>query len=288
MKRIKIIISKIFGRKPSHYWRYFIDRKYMKKLLNQKITNTRTKPLPLKIAVIFIGTKSYKNFFPRYYESIEEKFLIKTQKDFFVFTDNIHWDYLKNKKNVFPILIKDSKKHFFLRTYDFFLQIEDDLKKYDFVFFMDGDMYINEKISEEEIFCHDKPLTGVHHPNFVKKPGTFEKGTKSLASIKNGADISTYWQFCFVGGEPKEFIKMAEVISKRIKEDLKNNTVALWYDEAHFNKYFIENKNNVYTYNPSYSYPKCRPIPPPFKKKIIHIWEDKNKKKYLLGKEGKY
>ena len=40
-----------------------------------------------RIAISFIGTGSYFNFFPKYYETIDQYFIPECEKHFFVFTD---------------------------------------------------------------------------------------------------------------------------------------------------------------------------------------------------------
>ena len=41
----------------------------------------------MKVAITFIGTNKYLDFFPKYYESVEKYFLPNAEKTFLVFTD---------------------------------------------------------------------------------------------------------------------------------------------------------------------------------------------------------
>ena len=41
----------------------------------------------MKVAIIFIGTRKYINFLPKFYENVEKYFLPNSQKTFLVFTD---------------------------------------------------------------------------------------------------------------------------------------------------------------------------------------------------------
>ena len=85
----------------------------------------------------------------------------------------------------------------------------------------------------------------------------------------------------FWGGKTKEVLKLSKELEKRTNIDLKKGIIPVWHDESYLNKYFIEHKKDVYTYNPSYAYPQKRPILKPFKKKIVHMTgQDPNKLRY--------
>ena len=269
-KFIKKILYYFFGEIPTLYWRYFMDRKEMRNAL-QKEPKNRQVQYPSKIAIIFICAKKYINFLPKFHITTKKYFLPKTPKDFFVFTDQLDYPYLSGKKDIKIIPIKFEKWPFItLKKFKLINKIKKKLMGYSHIIFFDGDMYINSLISEEEFFSHNKPLFGVQHPNFVRKPGIFERNPLSTAAITNKDDLSIYWQGCFFGGKRDYFLKLSEELEKRIDKDLENNFVGNWNDEPHIIKYFIENKNLVYTFNPSYSYPEKMPIQKPFKKKIIH------------------
>ena len=64
---------------------------------------------------------------------------------------------------------------------------------------------------------------------------------------------------------------MAECIKKNIDIDLNNNIIAVWHDESHLNRYFIDNKPEI-ELSPSYCYPENWNLP--FEKKLIAL--DKN------------
>lgn len=278
LKFPKKIIKYFLGEKPSHYWRYFIDRKEIKRALREKIGNKQLQ-FPSKIAILFIGTDKYIKFLPKYYLTIKKYFLPKTPKEFFVFTDKIDYPFLKNKKDIKIIKIEHLKwPYIVLRTYEVINSINKKLRGYSHVIFLDADMYLQSKISEKEFFSHNKPLFTVQHPNFLNHMGTFEKNPKSRAYVGENEDKSIYRHSVLFGGETKSFLKFSKELDKRIKEDLKEEIIAQWHDESHLNKYVIENKDLFHTYNLSYAYPEKRPIPKPFKKKMIHMsGQDPNK-----------
>jgi len=244
LDRLDMVKLDCTNRNPKE--RGFIKIIYKKK--NTKKTNN-------EVAVIFLGTGEYLNFFPKYYQTIKQLFLPETKKTFFVFTDEIGDPILKNKNDVIPIFIpKENWPLSTLFRFKYIESISEKLKNFSHVVYMDADTHVHSLISENEFFCHDKPLFGVQHPGFVKTLGTFEFDKKSLAAVDEKDDLSVYWQGCFWGGKTESVLKLAKELKKRCETDLSKNVIALWHDESHLNKYFVENKQDVHTYHPGFAF----------------------------------
>lgn len=62
-----------------------------------------------RVAVIFIGTGDYINFFHNYYEKCEEYFLPNTEKTYFCFTDAEFGGDIPSNIKVVPIEHKSVK-----------------------------------------------------------------------------------------------------------------------------------------------------------------------------------
>jgi lipopolysaccharide biosynthesis glycosyltransferase len=152
------------------------------------------------------------------------------------------------------------------------LKVKDKLLNYDKIIYIDADMFVNELITSDEFFCHEKELFGVHHPGFINSIGTFEKNKDSNAYVSKDENHSIYRQGCFWGGNSKKVLELCEELNKRIDDDYKRGVVAEWHDESHLNKYLIENEEDVYTYSPEYAYPILWNIP--YQKKILHLHKD--------------
>lgn len=269
------IIHNLFGPKIAYYCKYLIDRKAMirelEKGLNQE-SGKKQMQKATKIAIIFIGTSKYIEFFPRYYKTIKKYFLLKAKKDFFVFTDIINDVFLKNKKDVVIIKVNHQKWPFStLMRFKMINTVAEKLRKYSHVVYIDADMYANLPITEDEFFSHNKPLFGVQHDSYVNKIGEYEFNPKSTAVVNKDDDLSNYWVGAFWGGKTDYILRMIKELEKRIDEDLKRGIIAKWHDESQLNKYFIERKKQVHILDPSYAYPELKPIPKPFKKRIIHV-----------------
>ena len=235
----------------------------------------------MKVAITFIGTNKYLDFLPRYYENIKEYFLPDTEKVFLVFTDgdgdfpddvkvfeqeHLEWPYITLKR--FEILNKARKE----------------IKDCDYLVFIDADALVVDKITEEEFFT-DKPLYGVHHPcHFLKMqphnqlPGAFETNKKSNAALdleKYKPDV--YYQGCLWGGKVPEVCAMIDELMDRTNDDLKKDIVAVWHDESHINRYFIENQDQVHTLGSEFAYPEVFDDYCDFKPRIVHLAKDNSK-----------
>lgn len=226
-------------------------------------------------AIIFIGTGKYIDYFPKYYETSRNLFLPKTKKTYFVFTDSINYSYLRDKEDVVPVYIDREKWPFpTLLRFRYIAGISQQLEEYSHIIFIDADMYTYSLVTEEEFFSHDKALFGVQHPGCIGKRGTFEFDQKSTACVSEKDDLSTYWQGCFWGGRSREVLTLSKILAERVSDDLSRNVVALWHDESHLNKYFIEHKNMVHTYHPGYAYPETLGDKLAYEKKFVHLVKD--------------
>ncbi len=276
IKVIRKTNTLIFRNQIRQYIKYLENRKQLIKLLQKEGINKKQEQFPKKAAIIFIGTRNYVKYLPEYYYNIKNRFLPNTKKTFFVFTDMTKYPFLQ-KQDIHTVKIKHEGAVTMLKAYEHIEKAQEQLEKHDYIIWLDADMIINTPILEKNFFSHKKPLFAVRHPNFLKNPGPFETNPKSLAGIDKNQDLSTYIQACFWGGQTEHALKLVKELKKRIRTDLKNKTMAKHQDESHLNKYFLENKKLFYIYNPTYAYPDKRPLPKPYKKKILHVYNKKFK-----------
>ena len=70
---------------------------------------------------------------------------------------------------------------------------------------------------------------------------------------------------------------MIDLIDERTLVDLKNDTIPVWHDESHINRFFIENEDRVHLLGPEYAYPEVFESHCDFDPKIVHLAKDNSK-----------
>ena len=238
----------------------------------------------MTVAVVFIGTEKYLDFLPSWYERCEENLLPGVDKKYLVFTDG---DIPEAPDNA--VIYKQEHLEWPYITLYRFKIIEkalEEISKCEWLIFLDADMAVVDKVTSEEVFS-DKPYLGVHHPcHFLKfqphhkPPGSFETNPLSTAKVPNDYDFSVYWQGCLWGGKVPYVFELIDELQNRTNDDLKDDIIAVWHDESHLNKFFIENKERVHTLPSSYAYPEDFADACDFEAKIVHL--SKNNSNYHI------
>jgi hypothetical protein len=232
----------------------------------------------MKVAICFIGTGKYLNFLPKYYENIHKYFLPETEKTFLVFTDG---------EGDFPEDVKVySQEHLdwpyiTLQRFETIQKAKEEIEKNDWFVFIDADALVVDTITVDEFFDETKSFFGVHHPcHFLKMPphnkfpGAFETNKISNAAVDDTDDLSVYYQGCLWGGKVPDVLELIDELAKKTNEDLEKNVIAVWHDESHLNKFFIENKDRVHTLGSEYAYPEIFSDYCNFEPKIVHLAKD--------------
>jgi hypothetical protein len=207
---------------------------------------------------------------------MEEKFLSDTEKHYFVFTDNPTIDFENENPRIHRIYQKDlGWPDNTLMRFHTFLQIEEKLLNMDYLFFFNANLLVKEKITSEEFLPTDnKRLVATLHPGFYDKNRnkfTYDTNKKSTAYIgKNEGQY--YFAGGLNGGKTADFIEAMKNMRNNVGIDKKNNIIAKWHDESHWNKYLI-GRSDIKILEPSYLYPEGWTLP--FNPKILI--RDKNK-----------
>lgn len=207
-----------------------------------------------RIAIIFIGTGKYINYFSNYYDSCEKYFLTNSNKTYFCFTDAEFEGEVPENIHIVPIE-HENWPYSTLKRFHTILNEKNNLVNFDYVIYLDADMLVKEEILEEEILS-EKDFIGVYHPGFYKKdqPMPYERRKISKACVDK--DERIYFQGCLWGGKSKSVLELCEIISKNIDIDLEKEIIAEWHDESHLNKFFIDNLDKVHILNPEYAFPE--------------------------------
>lgn len=235
----------------------------------------------MKVAICFIGTGKYLNFLPKYYENIQEYFLPGVEKTLLVFTDG-EGDFPEDIKVYYQEHLE--WPYITLKRFETIQKAKEEIEKNDWFVFIDADALVVDTINKEEFFDETKPFFGVHHPcHFLqmpphnKYPGAFEINPSSLSHVEENDDLSIYYQGCLWGGKVPDVLELIDELSIRVNKDLENNVIAVWHDESHLNKFFIERKESVHTLGPKYAYPEVFETQCNFEPKIVHLKKDNSK-----------
>jgi histo-blood group ABO system transferase len=223
----------------------------------------------MKICILNIATNKYIQFVEQLLNSVEENFLNGHEISALVFTnheieensDNVKISQIDHEPWPVPTL----------KRYHYFLKEKDYISQFDYCFYMDVDMKIENKVGNEIL----GNLVATQHPYqtfYPKEQRSYERNPKSLAYVAQGEEGDNYYAGGFNGGSTERFLEMSEVIAKRVDEDLKNEVIALWHDESHMNRYLIDNPPTL-SLTPSYCFAEEQLNNPqyPYEPKIIAL-----------------
>lgn len=221
------------------------------------------------VAILYICTGKYDVFWKEFFESYEEKFLPDSIKEYFVFTDadclfgedkcdRIHKIYQKRLGWPYDTLMR----------YDMFNSISEQLRVFDYIFFMNANCKCVSLITEDEFLPKEKDILVVQHPGeYNKKPKrySYDRNPQSTAYIPKGE--GTYY-ICggINGGKADAYLSLVRELKENIDIDLSKNVIAKWHDESHINHYIYVH-DNWEMLSPSYCYAEDWSLP--FEPKIL-------------------
>lgn len=219
----------------------------------------------MKIGLLIIATNKYVQFLQPLIESADKNFLLNQSVTYFIFT-NQNIEILSNRE-----IVKINVEHkewpwMTLGRYKIFSEHSNILQNMDYLFYCDVDMRFESVVGEEIL----SERVATQHPGYYEQRGTPETNPLSLACVFPNEKMQ-YFAGGFNGGTSGEYLKMSKIISDNIDLDLSRDIIAVWHDESHMNRYFIDNPPTKIL-NPSYCYPENWNIP--FERKLLAL--DKN------------
>lgn len=151
-----------------------------------------------------------------------------------------------------------------LLRYNLFLQEEEKLKEYDYIFYCDIDMQFVAPVGDEIL---GQGITAAQHPMYALRKEywpPYEPSEESASYIKRPGRIINengqkrfmplYFAGGFQGGKSDKFIEAMKECKDIIEKDLNRSYIPIWNDETAWNKYLSENPPDV-VLSPSYIYP---------------------------------
>jgi len=223
-----------------------------------------------KIGLLIIATNKYIKFLNNLLVSANAFFCSSHEVTFFIFTDR----KIEINKNIKHKIINTTHKPWpwmTLGRYEIFYNNKNELSKMDYLYYCDVDMKFVSEVGSE--ILGDRVAT--QHPGYVGRRGTPETNPKSLACIRDDEPM-TYFAGGFNGGSSAEYLKMCNIISTNIQKDFENGIIAIWHDESHMNRYFVNNAPTVIL-SSEYCCPEMWDMP---KRKLLAL--DKNHEEVRL------
>ena len=220
------ILNYVLNTKHTHYT----------KIQESKLFNETA---PKKIAVLYIATGRYIRFWENFHKSAEKYFLPRHQKTYFLFTDS---NDIKLPKNVVKVYQKQEPwPYITLKRYHFFNTITDQLKHFDYIYFLNANMIFKQEVTEEIFPTKNQEFMVTLHPgyyrcHFNKLP--YERNIKSKAYIPYNSG-KYYVMGGFNGGTAEGFLKLSKQIQEWTDADLNNNIIPAWHDESMLNRYLL-------------------------------------------------
>jgi hypothetical protein len=244
----------------------------------------------MKVAILYICTGNYNQFFEKFFESCENFFLNgMALKEYFVWTDDILLSsspkvhIIEKRCDGFP---KDS-----LFRFDMFLQVKNRLQYFDYIYFFNSNTEFKSLIGKE-ILPDNSGLVAAEWPGSYKPFKCcvfypYERNKKSMAYIKPFNPPYKYFMGGINGGKSYDYLKMIEILAYNINYDYQRGIIARVHDESHINRYLHSRPCKILS--KQYCWPE--EWPSDFKPKIIfrdkvkiNSYFDKGRKHSLLNK----
>lgn len=217
----------------------------------------------MKIAILYICTGEYVAFWEDFYCSIELNFLPGDVKDYFVFTDSECIYGEKDNEKIHRIYQESlGWPGNTLFRFQMFSKILEQLKIFDYIFFMNANVECKREITREMFLPQDNDLLVVQHPGYYDKRNyefPYERHKKSLAYIPY-REGQIYVCGGINGGKAEPYIRLIRELARRIQDDYERGIVAVWHDESQLNRYIIDH-TDYRLLTPSFCYPEGAEIP---------------------------
>jgi histo-blood group ABO system transferase len=218
-----------------------------------------------KVGLCIMATGRYDVYANKFIASARKYFCPQQEVTYFVFSDG-HIDEAPDVKHIYQKRL--GWPHDTLMRFAVYAQHEFEMREMDYIFASDADMLFVDYVGDEILGS----LVGTQHPGYVDKRGTYEINPISTACIRRW-EGERYYAGGFYGGSREEFFKLVKFLSEQIEIDAQKNFIAVWHDESHLNRYFVDHRPTV-VLSPSYCYPESWTLP--YAKKLLAL--DKNHK----------
>ena len=193
------------------------------------------------VGLNIVAIAKYTKFLQPFITSADKYFMRDHNVTYFVISDKLD-EVAKVKTNRHIVSIMEKNLGWpknALAKYQFISEHRHVYHDMNFMFQIDVDMLFVSSFNSEALGSR----VGTLHPGFYWKQRLsfpYDRNPKSTAYI-NRYEGEYYFASGVFGGCVSEVITMADILFKNILTDLnKYNYIALWHDESHLNRYFID------------------------------------------------
>ncbi|MDP4268859.1 MAG: family 6 glucosyltransferase [Bacteroidota bacterium] len=219
----------------------------------------------MKIGILYVCTGNYTIFWKDFYLTCEQFFIPGAEKHYFVFTDAPSVDFEQENPRIKRLFQENlGWPDNTLKRFHMFKKAEEQIAKMDYVFFLNANMLLIDKI-DESILCEKEGLLGVKHPGYYNKDRDafpYENNPLSTAYI-SPKEGESYYMGGFNGGKGSEFTKLINSLISNVDNDLAKGIIARYHDESQINRYFLD--HSVKTIGAEYGWPEGKPTDLPVK-----------------------
>lgn len=210
----------------------------------------------MKVAILYICTGKYNQFFEGFYESAMKYFMTNHDKTFFVWTDDDHIaDGLPTVRVIhkecagFPA---DS-----LFRFEMYLQAEEELKKFDYIYFIQANAKFLQPVGDEILPDESGLSMGIWGGVNLRRPAylhPYERNKKSLAYVAPYGKNYVYYMGGINGGTSEAYLTMARTLAANIRDDYNRGIIAKVHDQSHINAYMRTHTCKIIT--PEFCWPE--------------------------------
>ena len=193
------------------------------------------------VGLSIVAIAKYIKFLQPLITSADKYFMRDHKVTYFVISDKLD-EVAKVKTNRHIVSIMEKNQGWPNNTlvrFQFISKHRNIYRDMDFIFQVDVDMLFVSSFNSEALGSR----VGTLHPGSYSRRRlsfTYDKNPKSTAYV-NPYEGEYYFAGGVLGGCVSEIITMADIIVKNILTDLhKYNYIAVWHDESHVNRYFID------------------------------------------------
>lgn len=193
----------------------------------------------MTIAILYICTGRYTRFFEGFYNSSEKYFLPDAQKTYFVWTDDESLGCGLDNVNIYHKECAGFPADSLFR-FETFLQAEEELKKFDYIYFFNANAEIKQKIGNEILPDETGLSMGVWPGKAQARPTMFypyERNKKSWAYVAPYGKEYIYYMGGLNGGTSEAYLNMVRELAHNIRDDYERGIVAKFHDQSHINAY---------------------------------------------------